>query len=502
MFRDGERRVIARLLEQPPHILATGGGAFMDPATRALIARRGVSVWLRADLDVLVARVSRRNNRPLLQRSDPRSVLAELIERRHPVYAEADIVIDSSDGSAEQTTTRVIAALANCLLRVAAPRGGERAMTDGDQAATERLRVALAERSYDILVGPGLIETAGAAMLPLLRRRQAVIVTDEQVARHHLPALRRSLDEHGIANHAIVLPPGEGTKDLAHFGRLVDDVLACGIERGTMLVALGGGVVGDIAGFAAATLLRGIDFVQIPTTLLAQVDSSVGGKTAINTPAGKNLVGAFYQPRLVLADTASSGDAAAPRGARRLWRGRQIWADPRRRFLRVARTRRPRGLRSRTGGADPCGHDQLPHEGRDRRSRRARDRRRAGAAQFRPHFGHALEAETGFGDRLLHGEAVALGMVLAFDFAVRLGLASGQEAHRVRRHLAASGLPTTLAEIGLSGDAADRLLAHMGKDKKVRDGAITLILPRRIGDCFVMRDASRDRLREFLSEAA
>src|SRR6266480_5477839 len=167
----------------------------------------------------------------------------------------------------------------------------------------ERLRVELGDRGYDILIGAGLIARAGAEMLPLMRRRQAVIITDETVAKHHLAPLRASLEAQGISQHAIVLPPGEATKDLAHFGRLVDDVLACGIERGTMLVALGGGVVGDIAGFAAATLLRGIDFVQIPTTLLAQVDSSVGGKTAINTAAGKNLLGAFYQPRLVLADT-------------------------------------------------------------------------------------------------------------------------------------------------------------------------------------------------------
>src|SRR5260370_35211289 len=172
------------------------------------------------------------------------------------------------------------------------------------QAGTvEKVRVGLGERSYDILVGPGLIARAGAEILPLMRRRQAVIVTDETVARHHLSPLRKSLAAHGIAHRAVILPPGEGTKDLAHFGRLVDDVLGGGIERGTMLVALGGGVVGDIAGFAAATLLRGIDFVQIPTPLLAQVDSSVGGKTAINTSAGKNLLGAFYQPRLVLADT-------------------------------------------------------------------------------------------------------------------------------------------------------------------------------------------------------
>src|SRR3954453_14988598 len=177
-------------------------------------------------------------------------------------------------------------------------------MKERNQAeAAERLRVALGERSYDILVGPGLTESAGPLMLPLLRRRQAVIVTDEHVARRHLAALRRSLEGDAIAPDAIVLPPGEGTKDMAHFGRLVEDLLAFGIERGTMLVALGGGGVGDVTGFAAATLLRGIDFVQIPTTLLAQVDSSVGGKTGINTRTGKNLIGAFYQPRLVLADT-------------------------------------------------------------------------------------------------------------------------------------------------------------------------------------------------------
>ena len=177
---------------------------------------------------------------------------------------------------------------------------------------TERLRVDLGDRGYDILVGPQLIERAGREMLPLMRRRQAVVVSDEIVAGHYLASLRDSLSEAGIAHHAVLLPPGEKTKDLAHFGKLAEDILGIGIERGSMLVALGGGVVGDITGFAAATLLRGIDFVQIPTTLLAQVDSSVGGKTGINTRTGKNLIGAFYQPRLVLADTGSSGEPAAP----------------------------------------------------------------------------------------------------------------------------------------------------------------------------------------------
>jgi len=369
-----------------------------------------------------------------------------------------------------------------------------------ETSATERLRVELGERGYDILVGSGLIGRAGAEILPLLRRRQAVIVTDETVARHHLAPLSASLAEAGIAQRAVVLPPGEGTKDLAHFGRLVDDILALGIERGTMLVALGGGVVGDIAGFAAATLLRGIDFVQIPTTLLAQVDSSVGGKTAINTSAGKNLLGAFYQPRLVLADTASL--RTLPRREVRAGYG-EIVKHGLIRDVEFFQFLEAEG--QAVCDLEPSALTRAVMAScRMKAAIVAVDEREEGdraLLNFGHTFGHALEAETGFGDRLLHGEAVALGMVLAFDFAVRLGLASGQDAHRVRRHLGAAGLPTELSAIGLSGSAADRLLAHMGKDKKVRDGAMTLILPRRIGEVFVMREAPVGELRSFLAKS-
>jgi len=365
-------------------------------------------------------------------------------------------------------------------------------------AAIERLRVELGDRAYDIAVGAGLIARAGTEMLPLMRRRQAIVVTDETVARHHLEPLRHSLVEAGIAAHSVVLPPGEGTKDLVHFGRLVDEILAIGIERGTMLVALGGGVVGDICGFAAATLLRGLDFVQIPTTLLAQVDSSVGGKTAINTAAGKNLVGAFYQPRLVLADTGSL--ATLPRREMRAGYAEIV------KYGLIGDAAFFGWLES--GGDSVCDLEPAALTRAVMTSCRmkadivARDERETGdriLLNFGHTFGHALEAETGFGDALLHGEAVALGMVLAFDFAVKLGLATGQDAHRVRRHIAASGLPAGLAEIGLSGAAADRLIAHMGRDKKVRDGRITLILPRRVGEVLVMRDAPVDALREFLA---
>ena len=368
------------------------------------------------------------------------------------------------------------------------------------ESPIERLRVELDARGYDILIGHGLIGRAGGEILPLMRRKQAIVVTDEIVARHHLAALQESLSNAGIAHQSVVLPPGEGTKDLAHFGRLLDDILALGIERGTMLVALGGGVVGDIGGFAAATLLRGIDFVQIPTTLLAQVDSSVGGKTAINTAAGKNLVGAFYQPRLVLADTATL--ASLPR--RELRAG---YAE----VVKYGLIRDPGFFDWLEANGDAvCDLEPaaLTHaitaSCRMKASIVAADEREAGDREllnFGHTFGHALEAETGFSDRLLHGEAVALGMALAFDFAVRRGLASGQDAHRARRHLAESGLPTELAEIGLSGRDADRLLAHMGKDKKVRDGRITLILPRRIGDAYIARDVPAEALREFLAAA-
>jgi 3-dehydroquinate synthase len=374
-------------------------------------------------------------------------------------------------------------------------------MTLGADTETERLRVALGERAYDIVVGPGLIAAAGEEILPLMRRRHAVIVTDENVAPYWLAPLRDSLAEAGITQHTVVLPAGEETKDLAHFGRLADDILGCGIERGSMLVALGGGVVGDLTGFAAATLLRGIDFVQIPTTLLAQVDSSVGGKTGLNTRAGKNLIGAFYQPRLVLADTAVL--ATLPR--------RELLAG----YAETVKYGLIRDLElfawcERQGNAlcalepEPLRHAIVTSCAMKAAVVAADEREEGDRAllNFGHTFGHALEAETGFSSRLLHGEAVALGMMLAFDFATGLGLAPATDCERVRRHFAATGLPTRLADVGVAGVPAERLLAHMGKDKKVRDGKITLIMPRQIGETFVMKDAPADELRAFLAEAA
>jgi len=365
----------------------------------------------------------------------------------------------------------------------------------------ERLRVELGDRSYEILVGPQLIEDAGGEILPLLRRRQVVIVSDETVARHCLPRLHDSLSEAGIVHHTVLLPSGEETKDLDHFGRLAEEILALGIERGTMLAALGGGVVGDITGFAAATLLRGIDFVQIPTTLLAQVDSSVGGKTGINTRFGKNLIGAFYQPRLVLADATVlstlphrellAGYAEIVKYG--LIRDAEFFA-----WLEAAGRSvcdlAPAPLRRAVLTSCAMKADIVASDEREEGDR--------ALLNFGHTFAHALETETGFSARLLHGEAVGLGMVLAFDFAARIGLAAPEESRRVRGHLDEMGLPTQLSAIGLASVPAARLIAHMSKDKKVRDGRMTLILPRRIGEAFVMKDAPVDELGDFLDGAA
>ncbi len=367
-------------------------------------------------------------------------------------------------------------------------------------SAAERLTVALGRRSYDIVVGSGLIAEAGALLAPVLRQKRVVIVTDETVAGLHLARFAASLAAAGIRHQAVAVPPGEASKDFAHFARLCEDVLALGIERATAIVALGGGVVGDLAGFAAATLLRGLDLVQVPTTLLAQVDSSVGGKTAIDSIHGKNLVGAFHQPALVLADI----DALATLPRRELLAG----------YAEVVKYGliRDRGFYEwlEPDGAALVAGDAVARQQAVRRSCAlkaeivAADERETGERallNFGHTFGHALEAATGFGDGLKHGEAVALGMQLAFDLSARLGFCKAEVAERVRRHLAAVGLPTSPA--GLAGGTltAAALQALMRKDKKVSDGRVTLILARDIGDAFICRDVAPPALADFLAAA-
>ena len=351
------------------------------------------------------------------------------------------------------------------------------------------VRVELADRSYDIVIGPGILADAGSRVAPLIGRRPVVVVSDANVAVRHLGTLEAALDAAGLKRQpAIVLPPGEKTKDFAHLEQLLDELLGRGIERSTVLVALGGGVIGDLVGFAAAVALRGLDFIQVPTTLLSQVDSSVGGKTGINTRHGKNLVGAFHQPRLVLAVTTTLGTLDP----------RQVRAG----YAEVAKY----GLIDDPGffewlednGAAVCRleNESLVRAVTESCAAKAAivgaDERESGQRallNLGHTFGHALEAAVGFDDRLLHGEAVALGMVMAFDLSVRLGLCPAEDADRVRRHLGAVGLPTRLSEVaGVPSWNPAELLGHMARDKKVDQGRITFVLVRGIGQAFTARD--------------
>lgn len=347
----------------------------------------------------------------------------------------------------------------------------------------ETVRVELGERSYDIHVGSGLIGRAGEFAAPLLAQKRVVIVTDRHVARHHLDTVLASFRQAGIAADSVALAPGEQTKSFAELESLCDKLLEMKVERHTTLVALGGGVIGDLTGFAASILLRGVDFIQIPTTLLAQVDSSVGGKTGINNRHGKNLIGSFYQPRLVLADT----DVLDTLPKRELRAG---YAE----VVKYGLINDPAFFSWLEGhGASLIAGDTaaLRHAivvsckakaaivGADERESGQRALLNLGHT-----FGHALEAECGYTDELLHGEAVAIGMVMAFDLSTSLGLAPLEDAARVRRHLASIGLPTEPLSVQGRSWSAAKLIEHMGKDKKVKDGRIGFILAHGIGHCF------------------
>ena len=356
---------------------------------------------------------------------------------------------------------------------------------------SEKITVRLEDRSYDIHVGPGLLARAPEMLKPF-RRGPLPIVTDANVAGLYPTAL--------AAEDApkIVLEPGEATKSFAGLERLTGELLRSGVERGGLIVAFGGGVIGDLTGFAAGILKRGIAFAQIPTTLLAQVDSSVGGKTAINAPEGKNLIGLFHQPKIVIADT----DLLKTLPKRELLSGYaevvKYGALGDRAFFEWLEAN---GADALAGGSDAMVH-AVAHSCRMKAAIVARDERESGERallNLGHTFGHALEAATGFGTRLLHGEGVAIGMTLAFRLSVRLGLCPGQDAERFARHLRAAGLPAAIADIpGTRPDAAE-LIAHMRHDKKARDGRIAFVLVRGIGEAFVTDDVPMEAVAEVLT---
>jgi shikimate kinase/3-dehydroquinate synthase len=475
-FRMGEKKVIRRLLADGPIVLSPGGGAFMDPETRAFIRDCAISIWLRCPLPVLLRRVIGRPNRPLLNTGNPAEVLSALSISRSPFYAQADIIVDGSEDPPHVTTQNVLAALA-------------------DYSPPRRVVVSLTHTAYDIVIGDRLIERAGRFIAPLIPQPRCVIVTDTNVAKLHLETLRGSLSETGVAHDSVIVEPGETSKSLATWSATVNCLLNQKVDRSTTIIALGGGVVGDLAGFVAAVTLRGLPFIQIPTTLLAQVDSSVGGKTGINAPQGKNLIGAFYQPDLVLADTGvlmtlpareiRAGYSEIVKAALIADAAFYDWCEA--------------NARPMLAGDPICLTEAIAQAvtfkasvvGDDERETKKNNGR--ALLNFGHTFAHALEAETGYSEGLLHGEAVAIGLVLATELSAALGLCPPQDAKRIASHLEGVGLP-----IRIDGLRAERLLARMQQDKKMRDGRLMFVLTRGIGKAFTSDDVPPEVVKNVL----
>ncbi|WP_299692503.1 3-dehydroquinate synthase [uncultured Tateyamaria sp.] len=362
----------------------------------------------------------------------------------------------------------------------------------------EIVHVPLGTRAYDVVIGPGLLAEAGAMIAPLLPRPRVVVVTETRVAAAHLDGLRAGLASEGIAMEALHLPPGEATKGWPHLQEVVEWLLAQKVERNDVVIALGGGVIGDLVGFAAAILRRGVRYVQVPTTLLAQVDSSVGGKTAINSGHGKNLVGAFHQPALVLADTAvldtlSLRDFRAGYGEVMKY---GLLGDAA--FFEWLETNAPAmaagDMELRVAAVKRSVEMKADIVTRDETEQGDRALLNLGHT-----FCHALEAATGYSDRLLHGEGVAIGCGLAFALSARLGLCPQEDPSRVFAHLQAMGMKSTLSDI--PGDLAgpEALLEMMGQDKKVVAGTLNFVLARRIGEAFVTSDVPPEAVIEVLT---
>jgi len=358
--------------------------------------------------------------------------------------------------------------------------------------------VALGVRAYDIIIGRGLLASLGERIKTLRPGARVAIVTDETVAAHHLAATETALEAASIGSARIVVPAGEGSKSYAIFEKVCEAIIAARVERNDLIVALGGGVIGDLAGFAAASARRGLDFVQVPTTLLSQVDSSVGGKTGINSRQGKNLVGAFHQPVLVVADSALLdtlpkrefragyaevakygllGDAAFFTWLEKNWQ--DVFA----------------GGPAREHAIAVCCRAKAGIVARDERETGERALLNLGHT-----FGHALEAGCGFSDRLLHGEAVALGMALAFEFSAKKGLISAADAARASAHLAAVGLPTHVKDVPGGVPPVDILMELIAQDKKVKRGTLTFILVRGIGQAFIEKNTDATEVRAFLTD--
>ncbi len=472
-FRRREAEVIRDLSAQEGIVMATGGGAILNADSRAYLKERGTVVYLRASVSNILARTSHDKNRPLLQTADPRRKLEELTSQREPHYLEvADIVIDTGRPNVQSMVQTILMQLAS-LECEASPNCVIYAEPSMNEQSKMLLSVDLDERSYPIAIGPGLLADADA-LLRHISGHKVAIVTNTTVAPLYLGRLQAALASDGREVISIVLPDGEEYKNWASLMQIFDALLANKCDRKTTLVALGGGVIGDLTGYAAASYMRGIGFVQVPTTLLAQVDSSVGGKTGINHPLGKNMIGAFYQPRAVIADTSTLETLPARELSAGLAEVIKHGAIIDAAFFDWIEANMAK-LMARDKGALAYAIARSCEIKADVVRQDEREGGLRAILNFGHTFGHAIEAGLGYG-HWLHGEAVGCGMVMAADLSCRMGYIDQAAVERVRKLVAAAGLPVKAPDLGVA-----RWLELMEVDKKNEGGAIKFILLKPLG---------------------
>jgi 3-dehydroquinate synthase len=478
-FRTRESGIIQELLKQNDIVLATGGGAILSAANRSRMKHNGVVVYLKSSVHDLWQRTRHDHNRPLLQTENPRAKLQELHELRDPLYMEAaDMIIPTGKQSVQILLERLQQKLEDM-----------KQMT-GSGETMQTLTVGLAERSYPIHIGSGLLDKA-ELLLPHIPRKRAFIVSNTTVAPLYLKKLSDGLMAGGVQVQSVILPDGEQYKSNESLGLIYDALLTARGERSTPLIALGGGVIGDITGYAAATYLRGVPFIQIPTTLLSQVDSSVGGKTGINHPLGKNMIGAFYQPRVVLADTTvlnTLPDKELRAGIAEVIKYGLIRDLP---FLEWLEANMDRLLARDTEAlqyaiARSC-QNKAEVVGNDERESGERALLNLGHT-----FGHAVENGMGYGI-WLHGEAVAAGTIMAADLSQRLGWLGAEDVSRTRTLFVRAGLPVIAPKLG-----AAKYMQLMGLDKKVSDGKIRFVLLKALGHAVMTGDVPQAMLEQTL----
>jgi shikimate kinase/3-dehydroquinate synthase len=478
-FRARESGVIQELLKQDNIVLATGGGAIISAQNRAMMKQNGLVVYLKSSVHDLWQRTRHDHNRPLLQTENPRAKLQELHDQRDPLYMEAaDVVIHTG----KQSVQILLERLQHKLEELEHMTVNENSM--------QTLNVGLAERSYPIHIGSGLLSRI-ELLLPHIPQKRTVIVSNTTVAPLYLEQLTEGLRSGGVEVQSIILPDGEQYKSGESLNTIYDALLSARSERGTPLIALGGGVIGDITGYAAATYLRGVPFIQIPTTLLSQVDSSVGGKTGINHPLGKNMIGAFYQPRVVLADTTTLDtlpDKELRAGIAEVVKYGLIRDLP---FLEWLEANIDKLLARDTAAlqyaiARSC-QNKAEVVGIDERESGERALLNLGHT-----FGHAIENGMGYGV-WLHGEGVAAGTVMAADLSQRLGWLSEQDVVRVRKFFERAGLPVISPRLGV-----DKYMQMMGLDKKVAGGKIRFVLLKSLGHAVMTGEVPQALLEQTL----